>query len=247
MPHIPTPRKHRLYTSRGGRRTKPVPDFTHNPYRWYVADYHHYWLGTLLYIVVTTDVPCHLWLYWTNRTTRMHLRGDIDSGYAWLWEPKYCFVQHEEIEQVEPGDTTLHHFLLPGWDFLQTKWWVFIATMGGNYSVSVSCIFKDTMRLLELSSSLEASVPILHLVYPPLVDRVQAYHPIPLAHQRTSVGATLTISHPMWLMETPTMKAILSEPAPRPPSPISASLSVDLWEPLRFTATIQADYDTEVT
>lgn len=247
MPHIPAPRKRRLTIARHGPRTKPVPDITHNPYRWYVADYDHVWLGTVLYIVVTTDVPCHMWLYWTNRTTRMHLRGDIDSGYAWLWEPKYCFVQHEEIEQVEPGDTNLHHFALPGWDLLQTKWWIFIASMGGNYSVSVSCIFKDTMKLLEFSSSLDASVPILHLIYPPLVNRVHAYHPIPLAHQRLSVGATLTITHPIWLMETVSMKAIHSTPALLPPAPITASLTIDLWEPPLIIATIDADYDVEVT
>lgn len=246
MPQVPTPRKRRLPVTRHGARIKPLPDFSHNPYRWYVADYDHIWVGTNLYITVTSDVPCHLTMHWTDIPSRMHMRWDNDSGLLILWNPRFCFVEFELIEQAEPGDTMVHTFTLTDWSLMQSRWWVFIGTMFGDRSLSASCIFHAIMTRLDFYSLLDALGPYLHLTYPTFVDPIHAYTPVPLLHQKRSVGAQLSIYHEPWLFITAPIQALLSTPAVTPPASISASFTLDLWEPPHFLATIDADYDTEV-
>lgn len=77
-------------------------------------------------ITLTTDVPCHLWLHWTDKPMRIHNDPVWWRGIALPSHPRYCFVEWERVEQDEPGDTLLHHFSFSGWSTCQHRWWIFI-------------------------------------------------------------------------------------------------------------------------
>lgn len=59
---------------------------------------------------VTSNVPCHLWLYWTDKEPLKQdisrwVRGtSIEAGFRW------CFVVPHAVEQRELGDTLIHTF-----------------------------------------------------------------------------------------------------------------------------------------
>lgn len=247
MPHVPIPRKRRLTLARHGRRSKPRPDFTHNPYRWYVADYDHTWVYNTLQVTVTTDVPCHLNLQYTSQPSRMHMKWDTDSGYRWMWNPYYCFVEYTPVDQTEPGDTLTHTFVIPAWNLMETKWWIFTGTMFGAPAVSVSCIFRAIFDHLFVYLTIDALGPILRLTLPTLIAPHTAYHPIPLTHQHAPIDASYAQTHWPWLFHTAHIIAVPSIPLPHPPHSIVASFQVyKSWLP-PIIATIDADHDTEVT
>ncbi|MBA7645466.1 hypothetical protein ES703_53224 [subsurface metagenome] len=137
------------------------------PSRWYLTEYHHSWLDGELYITLSTDVPCHLWLRWTDKQTWIHEHEDTHRGYNWKWDPKYCFVEWETVEQDEPGDTLLHHFHFGGWAECQTRWWGFAGTISDQRSPSTSPIFHahyqtfrsdESMRHIDLTDKEIASI-----------------------------------------------------------------------------------------
>jgi len=66
----------------------------------------------------------------------------MDRGIAKLGMPDYCFVQFNDIEQNEPGDTTEHTFTWPDWFVCRTCWYYFWATLAGVLSPSNTAIFE---------------------------------------------------------------------------------------------------------
>lgn len=124
------------------RHGGPTPERANPSSRWYMTAYHHTWVDDYLFATLTTDIPCHLWLLWTIQPMRMHNRADFDSGVGWYWEPRYCFVEWQTVEQEEAGDTLTHHFHFPGWATCQWRWWVFAGTIAGERSPSVSPIMS---------------------------------------------------------------------------------------------------------
>ncbi len=93
-------------------------------------------------ITITTDIPCHLWLYWTDKTPWTHPKGTIDRGLAVKTDSYWCFVAWHKIEQNEAGDTLIHTFSWPGWEKCQTKYFRFHSEIAGEESVSDSPIHK---------------------------------------------------------------------------------------------------------
>ena len=55
---------------------------------------------------------------------------------------RICFTAYEDNEQLEPGDTLAHTFLKPNWPVCQTRYWYYIATIGGLTSRSNSAIYS---------------------------------------------------------------------------------------------------------
>ncbi len=92
-------------------------------------------------IVLTTDVPCHLWLFWTYEAPWVHAKSRIERGLAVPWDAYWCFVSWHIIDQDEPGDTTLHTFQWLGWVTCQTKYFRFHGDIAGKTSPSDSPIF----------------------------------------------------------------------------------------------------------
>ncbi|MBA7687030.1 hypothetical protein ES703_95490 [subsurface metagenome] len=93
-------------------------------------------------ITITTDVPCHLTCYITDKEPQIHKTSRNQRGLTLLWGVYYCFVAWTPLEQIEWGDTLIHTFLITPWLSCETKWVAFRGTVAGELSPSVSCIFQ---------------------------------------------------------------------------------------------------------
>lgn len=101
----------------------------------------------ILTITIVTDVECYVTLYWTDKLMRLHKRSTFKRGIVALSNPDYCFVQAKPIEQVESGDTLVHTFTWPNWQYCQWKYFVFTATIAGEPSPSQWGIFTKHQAL----------------------------------------------------------------------------------------------------
>jgi len=110
--------------------------------RFLLTEYAHSWVGPVLFVACTSDIPCHLYLRWTDRPVGMHNRSTELGGYGFVTDPKYCFVEWKEVEQNEPGDTLSHTFNFAGWAPCEWRWWLIVGTVGGAPSPSATCIFQ---------------------------------------------------------------------------------------------------------
>lgn len=117
----------------------PPPDDTGR--RFLLTKYEHQWVADTLYVEVVTDVPCHLFLRWTDKPLRLHNRSTTLGGYYFMTDPKYCFVEWRQVEQDEPGDTLVHTFSFAEWAECQTRWWGFVGTVGSTASPSATSVF----------------------------------------------------------------------------------------------------------
>lgn len=112
-------------------------------------------------IRVTTDIPVHLFMRWTNVEPVKHAEKLIRRGIALPYATRFCFVAWEENEQLEPGDTLQHTFLKPNWQICETRWFYFIGTKQAEESPSASAIFKKHRKeppedtLMKTFSSIE--------------------------------------------------------------------------------------------
>ncbi len=110
--------------------------------RWAPLDIQQTWDANEATIVLTTNVPCHLWMYWTNKQPWVHRRSRIVRGLAVPWAAYWCFVVWEMNEQQEEGDTLIHTFIKPDWKYCETRWFAFHGTISGETSPSDSPIFS---------------------------------------------------------------------------------------------------------
>ena len=86
----------------------PVPRFL-------IIAYNQWWLSDTLWVKCTTDVPVHLFLRWTDKREWMHLHAETIRGATLMKDPKYCFVEWQEVEQEEAGDTLEHTIPFQFW------------------------------------------------------------------------------------------------------------------------------------
>ncbi|MBA7532626.1 hypothetical protein ES705_24852 [subsurface metagenome] len=93
-------------------------------------------------ITITTNTPCHLTCYYTDKEPLSHRTSRNQRGLTLPWGVYYCFVGWLSLEQTEAGDTLIHTFEILDWSFCQTKWLAFRGTVAGELSPSVSPIFK---------------------------------------------------------------------------------------------------------
>ncbi|MBA7553996.1 hypothetical protein ES705_46606 [subsurface metagenome] len=93
-------------------------------------------------ITITTNTPCHLTCYYTDKEPGSHRTSRNQRGLTLPWGVYYCFVAWLSLEQTEPGDTLIHTFDITPWTYCQTKWVAFRGTVAGVLSPSVSPIFK---------------------------------------------------------------------------------------------------------
>lgn len=148
MPHGYRPpfRKHPLGRTPPGHISRTLhgaPSPPPNPAnRFLLLEYAHAWIGAILYIACTSDIACHMFLRWTAKPIGMHNRATDLGGFGFMTDPKYCFVEYNEVEQNEPGDTLSHTFNFGGWATCEWRWWLMVATVGGAPSPSATCIFQ---------------------------------------------------------------------------------------------------------
>lgn len=93
-------------------------------------------------IVLNTDVPCHLWLFWTMNPPWTHRVAANKRGLLVPWDSYWCYTSWQIIEQDEPGDTTEHTFQWLGWETCQTKYFRFHGEISGQVSPSDSPIYS---------------------------------------------------------------------------------------------------------
>lgn len=103
-------------------------------------DYRHD--PTAILITITTNNPCHLTSYYTDKEPGRHKTSRRERGIDLPWGAYFCFVAWKSVEQMEPGDTITHTFEIPDWLFCETKWLAFRGTVSTQLSPSVSPIFN---------------------------------------------------------------------------------------------------------
>lgn len=92
-------------------------------------------------IIVTTNVPCHLWKRWTTIHPQIHKIPVLRRGLYLHTDIRICFVAYKDHEQEEAGDTTIHTFIEEPWPVCQTRWFMFRGTIDGIESPSTSGLF----------------------------------------------------------------------------------------------------------
>ena len=130
-----------------------------NQYHFAVIDIKYAPTATGVTIIVTTDVPCHLWMRWTNQQPLVHQDPYYRRGIAIGTTPRFCFDIYEDNEQLETGDTYVHTFYKPAWVFCETRWFYFWGTRYGFLMPSESCIFEY--------HSTSTEIPVLILNHDP--------------------------------------------------------------------------------
>jgi len=137
--------------------------------RWAPIDIEQSWDANEATIVLTTNVPCHLSMFWTTKQPWVHRQARIVRGLAVPWDAYWCFAVWTENEQEEEGDTLVHTFIKPDWKYCETRWFCFRGTIEGELSPSDSAIFskhydgKYLKAITELWTWLGDAVPDLTL------------------------------------------------------------------------------------
>ncbi|MBA7535455.1 hypothetical protein ES705_27711 [subsurface metagenome] len=93
-------------------------------------------------VVIETDVPCHLWLRFTDETPRKHPKTVSRRGLRMGYDIRICFVAYKDLEQEEPGDTPTHTFIITGIPFCSSVYFYFYGTSAGETMVYTSAIFS---------------------------------------------------------------------------------------------------------
>ncbi|MBA7586264.1 hypothetical protein ES708_28261 [subsurface metagenome] len=92
--------------------------------------------------ILTTDVPCHLWLRFTDIPPRKHPKTVITRGLAMGYDIQTCFVAFKDIEQEEAGDTLEHTFIITNLDFCHAYHFYFWGLSADIVMTYTSAIFN---------------------------------------------------------------------------------------------------------
>jgi len=92
-------------------------------------------------ISIATNVPGHLFLFYTTRKPWKHTTPILRRGVIFKDAIRFCFVDWLQIEQQEAGDTLYHTFLLEPWERCQTRWFTFKSKVFDEWSPSIGPIF----------------------------------------------------------------------------------------------------------
>jgi len=110
--------------------------------KWAPIDIEQTWDANEVTIVLTTNVPCHLWMYWTTKQPWVHRVSGLHRGLTVPWDSYWCFAVWTKNEQHEEGDTYIHTFIKPDWKYCETRWFCFRGTIADLLSPSDSAIFR---------------------------------------------------------------------------------------------------------
>lgn len=116
-------------------------------------------------ITVTTDIPVHLFMRWTDIEPLTHATELVRRGISLPYATRWCFVAWNEVEQEETGDTYTHTFILCDWEVCETRWFYFVGTKQAEESPSASPIFyyhREGVPMYVISLGKLGEVEILH-------------------------------------------------------------------------------------
>jgi len=109
---------------------------------WYITNIVQTQTATGYQIVVTTNVPAHLFLRWTLAPPGQHIKTVMERGAPVQKLIDQCFVATNDINQAEAGDTLTHTFLVEPWPYCQTRWFYFWGTRVMYRQPSTSPIYE---------------------------------------------------------------------------------------------------------
>ncbi len=89
-------------------------------------------------ITMITDIASHVFIRVSDNPSRIHTKSVKRRGTDFMSELRFCFTVYEDIEQLEPGDTTTHTFIVPDWPYCTTKYFYFWGSVDGVTCVSTS-------------------------------------------------------------------------------------------------------------
>lgn len=92
-------------------------------------------------VIISTDVPSHIWVRLTTVKPRIHKKTAYIRGLPLLDDVRFCFDVFTDFEQTEPGDTLVHTFWLADWTVCTTKWLYLWGNVAGVTCVSTSVPF----------------------------------------------------------------------------------------------------------
>lgn len=98
--------------------------------------------GAGIKFLVATNVPCHLYMLWTDQNPEKHTTPIIRRGALWKNAIRFCFVNWNINEQEEEGYTLYHTFTKEPWAVCETRWFTFRAKIEDKWTTSVGPIFK---------------------------------------------------------------------------------------------------------
>lgn len=152
------PRGHRIHSDDGGETwtdhvhddhifalwgTPPVPAPPPEPpiNNAAIIDIEKVITETGMQLVVTTNVPCHLYAAYTLEKPLKHPNTRIVRGLPVPWDTRWCFINWTQNEQAEEGDTIIHTFTKEPWPACETRYFVFRGKVDGEWIPSASPIF----------------------------------------------------------------------------------------------------------
>ncbi len=101
-------------------------------------------------IVITTDVPCHLWMRWSTQNPWIHSIPSLRRGIEIHGDVYFCFTVYKDNEQEEAGDTLTHTFIKHDWPHCETRYFYFTGDIEGNPVVSTTAIFKKHFEFVAI-------------------------------------------------------------------------------------------------
>lgn len=113
-------------------------------------------------LTVTTDIPCHLFMRWTNQLPRKHPVSEYRRGMLVRFGTYFCFVVWEENEQIQVGDTYVHTFQKPDWAVCETRYFYFVGTKQDEEMPSATPVFYYHNEGVTMSYPLYAQIDNRH-------------------------------------------------------------------------------------
>ncbi|MBA7535545.1 hypothetical protein ES705_27803 [subsurface metagenome] len=85
-----------------------------------------------------TDTASHCWCRVSSNPPRIHKKSVKRRGTDFMSELRFCFTVYIDIDQLEPGDTTTHTFVVPDWPYCTTRYFYFWGSVDSVTCVSTS-------------------------------------------------------------------------------------------------------------
>ncbi|MBA7572832.1 hypothetical protein ES708_14619 [subsurface metagenome] len=186
---------------------------------------HHHLTGYRL--VITTDVPCRLFMRWTLEKPRTHKDPVFKRGAPFAEKVRFCFVEYQDNDQEEAGDTLTHTFIKLDWPGCQTRYFYFWGTVAGEVSPSESPLFSKHRPVFEFQ--LLFYEPWTYLIPPPPTMALILLEPWTWTPPPPPTMAQ--VLYEPWSIYFPTMELIFLEPWSHyfPPAPPMEQVFYEPW------------------
>ena len=128
-------------------------------------------------IVAYTDVPCHLWLRWSNNTPQIHDKPVERRGLVMHGDRYFCFTAYTDNEQEEYGDTIRHTFIKRNWAVCECRWFYFYGRIGYEWCRSTTPLFFlhfNIIHQIYLDSASNRTCQANHIDWQPCHDAPSA-------------------------------------------------------------------------